>query len=112
MLKTIKSPQEKKGYRLLVAAQWPDFFPASYADGFNPKLAPSQKLYDALIGGRIGFEEFEKRYRQELEGQKERMQSICKQAEKFDIILITYEDFQGHSIGKILFEEIQKLRKI
>ncbi|VVB57169.1 Uncharacterised protein [uncultured archaeon] len=94
------------GYRLLVTAEWPVRFPESGADGFNPKLAPSPALYEELKSHKIGFEPFALKYAQELAGQKERLQKLSKQAKDFDVILITYPDFEGRSIGQILLDAI------
>ena len=98
-----RGPREG-GYRLLVTAEWPARFPESGADGFNPKLAPSPGLYEELKAHRMPFEQFALRYAGELNAQAERMRKLNKQAKDFDIILITYPDFEGISIGQILLD--------
>lgn len=111
MLKT-KTVDDKAadgdGYRLLITREWPPGRAASFADGFNPKLAPSQELHDALRGKRISPEQFREKYLTELEGCKERLASINKQAEKFDITLVAYPDLGGAPIGKIVWERCRK----
>ena len=98
--------RREEGYRLLVMREWPARFPGSGADGFNPALAPSPELYEELKSRKIPFEQFAQKYGEELDGQRERMQKLNKQAKDFDVILITDADFDGMSIGKILLDAI------
>ena len=107
-LRTLAQPPEAEGYRLLVAREWPAGFPESGADGFNPQLAPSTGLYEELTGHRIAFEQFAEMYAKELEGQKGRLARLAKQAKDFDIVLITYPDFEGKSVGQILLDACMK----
>jgi uncharacterized protein YeaO (DUF488 family) len=107
-LQPLGGPPEAEGYRLLVAREWPAGFPESGADGFNPQLAPSTELYEELMNHKIGFEQFAARYGKELEGQNGRLARLAKQAKDFDIILVTYPDFEGKSIGQILLDACAK----
>ncbi|MFA5106225.1 MAG: hypothetical protein WC506_04675 [Candidatus Micrarchaeia archaeon] len=106
-LKTISDKQaDSDGYRLLVACEWPKGKPASFADGFNPNLAPPRKLYDSLVSGRLAPESFGKEYAKHLSGFKPRIEKLKKQAGDFPITIVCYPDFKGFSIGRILFDII------
>ncbi len=107
-LEALGGPQAAEGYRLLVAREWPAGFPESGADGFNPQLAPSEGLYEGLVSHKIGFGQFAAMYGKELEAQNGRLARLAKQAKDFDIILITYPDFEGNSIGQILLDACAK----
>lgn len=101
--KTIREkPSPDDGYRLLVARRWPAKFPASWADGFNPNLAPSDGLYEKLMKKEITRDEFEAEYSLELDAQKGRLRKLGKQAENFNITLVTLPDADGKSIGDIV----------
>ena len=103
--KTIRDrPAAEDGYRLLITREWPARLPASGADGFNPQLAPSDKLYADLLAHRIGFEEFGRRYGAELDEQKERLAKLVEQAKEFDITLVAYDDFEGKSISQLVLD--------
>ncbi|MFH1094844.1 MAG: hypothetical protein V1728_01360 [Candidatus Micrarchaeota archaeon] len=112
MLKTKsidERPAKDDGYRLLITREWPRAKPASFADGFNPKLAPSKELHDELAEGKITAAQFVRRFEADLEGQKERLAGLKKQAEKFDITLVAYPDAGGVLIGKIVLEKCEGL---
>ena len=104
--KTVREkPADDDGYRLLVTREWPARLPASGADGFNPHLAPSEKLHAALLERRISFAEFGALYLAELDVQKERLAKLKEQAKEFDVTLVAYDDFEGNSVGRILADK-------
>ena len=107
--KTINDKPEKIGYRLLITSAWPAKFHSSWADGFNPNLAPPDELYNLLLERKISFENFREKYLQALDSQAERLQKLKKQAKEFEITLISYPDFEGKSIGKIILEKVESL---
>ena len=108
--KTINDKPEKGGYRLLITSAWPAKFLPSWADGFNPNLAPSDELYDSLLERKISFENFREKYLQALDSQSERLKKLKKEAKEFEITLISYPNFEGKSIGKIVLEKIESIQ--
>lgn len=108
--KTItEKPGKDDGYRLLIAHEWPSKFPASWADGFNPNLAPSKGIYDALLAGKISLEQFAKKYSLELDSQKERLLKLNKQAKEFQITLVSLPDREGKSTGNAIIKKCESL---
>ncbi len=104
-LKTIDDkPSDSDGYRLLVANEWPKGKPASFADGFNPSLAPPRKLYDSLLSGKMPPARFAKEYAKHLAASMPRIEKLRKQAQDFSITIVCYPDFAGFSTGKVLFD--------
>jgi uncharacterized protein YeaO (DUF488 family) len=95
------------GYRLLITREWPAALPESGADGFNPQLAPSEKLYADLLERRISFEEFGARYWAELDAQKSRLAKLKREAKEFDVTLVAYPDFDGRSIGRLALDKCE-----
>ncbi len=111
-LKTVSDkPFDSDGYRLLATCEWPKGRPQSFADGFNPNLAPPRALYDSLVSGKTKPEDFTKQYQKHLETFKPRLEKLAMQARDFDITLVTYPDFAGVSIGRIVFDKIQPAGK-
>ncbi|MBM3229829.1 DUF488 family protein [Candidatus Parvarchaeota archaeon] len=106
---TQDKPADSDGYRLLVTKLWPKKFKASWADGFNPNLSPSQELYGKLTSKQLSFDEFASQYSKELDAQLERLKKLKKQAESFDITLVSYPDFEGKSIGGLIVEKCKSL---
>ncbi len=109
-LKTINDrPADSDGYRLMITNEWPKGKSASFSDGFNPNLAPPRKLYDMLLSGKTSSEKFKAAYSRHLDGFKPRILNLKKQVKDFDITLVSYPDFNGFSIGRVLLEKIEAL---
>jgi uncharacterized protein YeaO (DUF488 family) len=98
-------PGDEDGYRILCTKDWPKKLPPSWADGFNPNLAPSEEIYTLLLDRKIMFEEFAQRFGEQLEGQRPRLESLKKQSEKFNVTIVGYPDFEGRSISRIVVEK-------
>jgi len=108
--KTIsEKPGKEDGYRLLIAHEWPAKFPASWADGFNPNLAPSKGIYDALLAGKLSPEEFSKKYSLELDSQKERLLKLKKQAKEFQITLVSLPGKDGNPVSSLIIKKCGSL---
>jgi uncharacterized protein YeaO (DUF488 family) len=109
--KTIsEKPGKDDGYRLLIAYEWPAGKSASFADGFNPSLAPSKGIYGALLSGKLKREEFDAKYMLELDLQKERLLKLKKQAKKFQITLVCLPDLEGKSTGAAIIKKCESLQ--
>ncbi|HQT44702.1 MAG TPA: hypothetical protein PLO51_01885 [Candidatus Micrarchaeota archaeon] len=111
-LKTISDkPSDSDGYRLLATCEWPKGCPPSFADGFNPNLAPPRALYDSLVSGKAKPDDFTKQYLKHLEAFRPRLEKLAMQAKDFDITLVTYPDCGGFSVGRIVLDKIQSIGK-
>ncbi len=59
-------PVPEDGHRLLVMRIWPRGISKAAVDGWEPDLGPSRELLRAYRSGGIGWEEFARRYREEM----------------------------------------------
>lgn len=95
-------PEPDDGYRLLVCATWPRGFKESWADGFNPHLAPPPELLDPYLRGEMAKGAFEARYAQHLAAHADRLASLAQQARSSPITLVSPAGPDGHSVAEIL----------
>lgn len=91
MIKTkrIYEPAEVgDGLRLLVMRFWPRGVKKEKADAWEPELGTSPALIKDWKGGKIDWEEFEKRYKAEMKGQRELVEKWAKEAKGKTITLL------------------------
>lgn len=104
--KSVHSPIEPgDGLRILATPFRGRGLPADRYDTWMANLGPSEKLLKAVIGGKISWCEFAKRYREELfapaatdaanatiknHGQKFTLRLVAKLAEKGDVTLLCH----------------------
>ena len=66
-LKRVYEPASSDdGYRVLATRYWPRGQPRSVTDEYLSKIAPSKRLIDQYRKGPLGWDEFTRRYRDEL----------------------------------------------
>ncbi|MBK5210620.1 MAG: DUF488 domain-containing protein [Flavobacteriaceae bacterium] len=84
-------PSDKDGYRVLVDRLWPRGISKKDAnlDEWNKEIAPSTELRKWFSHREAYFEEFEKRYRAELEAKQEEL-SRLKDLAKTNTVTLLY----------------------
>ena len=92
--KSVHSPVERRdGLRILVARGRGRGLPADRFDVWMANLGPSEQLRDAILGGRISWAEYSRRYRKELEeagGVDGRNKRIKNHGQKFTLRLLQH----------------------
>ncbi|MGV3532975.1 MAG: DUF488 domain-containing protein [Chthoniobacteraceae bacterium] len=91
--KSIHEPIEKEadGLRILASRLRGHRVPKSACDVWMANLGPSQELLDGFRAGTIGWEEFSRRYKEELfedSGVDERSRTIKNHGQKFTLWLL------------------------
>lgn len=83
-------PSKNDGYRILIDRIWPRGVSKEDAelDDWNKDIAPSDKLRKWFDHDPEKFDEFAKKYREELDDKKEDLTEIRKKAEKQTVTLL------------------------
>lgn len=84
-------PSDKDGYRILVDRLWPRGISKKDAnlDEWNKEIAPSTELRKWFNHQEVSFEEFEKRYQEELKAKQEELNRL-KDLAKTNTITLLY----------------------
>ena len=64
-------PSPEDGYRLLIMRLWPRGVTKAAVDGWEKDLGPSRELLTSFRAGKLTWENFAARYREEVSGKKE-----------------------------------------
>jgi len=92
--KSVHSPiQASDGLRILAARGRGRGLPADRFDVWMANLGPSEKLRDAILGGKISWSEYSRRYRKELleaGGVDARNERIKNHGQKFTLRLLQH----------------------
>jgi len=92
--KSVHTPIEKSdGLRILAARGRGRGLPADRFDVWMANLGPSEELRDAILGGKISWSEYSRRYRKELlepGGVDARNQRIKNLGQKFTLRLLQH----------------------
>jgi uncharacterized protein YeaO (DUF488 family) len=92
--KSVQSPIEKSdGLRILAARGRGRGLPANRFDVWMANLGPSERLRDAILGGKISWSEFSRRYFKELlepGGIDARNERIKNHGQKFTLRLLQH----------------------
>jgi uncharacterized protein YeaO (DUF488 family) len=88
------------GHRLLVTRYWPRGQPKSVTDEYLSRIAPSKKLIDEYRKGPLSWDEFTRRYRQELlapEAQQElkRLAALAR-SQRLTLMCMCPDDWNCH----------------
>ena len=73
-------PAPEDGYRLLVMRLWPRGIPKEAVNGWERELGPSRELLEDWRRGRVPWEEFARRYRQEVLAKEQLVASVVRLA--------------------------------
>lgn len=100
------------GYRLLVDRIWPRGVSKDDAnlDEWNKDLAPSDDLRKWFDHDEKRFEEFAKRYKKELEEQKENLKRIKNLAEDKRVCLLFGAKDEAHNQAIVLKEVLESAK--
>ena len=63
-------PAPEDGRRILATRYWPRGVPKAATDEYHSQLAPSRQLIDEYKKGKLSWQEFGRRYREELSGER------------------------------------------
>lgn len=85
-----EKPAKNDGFRMLVDRVWPRGVSKEEAklDGWNKEIAPSTELRKWFDHKKEHFDEFKKRYREELEGHRDDLEKIAKIAKDKKLTLL------------------------
>ncbi|MDV5356294.1 DUF488 domain-containing protein [Enterobacter asburiae] len=104
--------RKEDGYRVLVDRLWPRGIKKVdlACDEWCKTLAPSAELRKAFHGEAIDFAAFKKRYREELEAQKEAGKQLAARGKKGTVTLLyaAKDTEQNHAV--VLAEWLRALR--
>ncbi|MCC6253065.1 MAG: DUF488 domain-containing protein [Bacteroidia bacterium] len=105
-------PQTNDGYRLLIDRLWPRGISKEEAklDEWLKDIAPSNELRKWFNHIPERFEEFKKKYADELKPQHETLLRIKKMAEKQNLTLLYSAKDTQHNNAVVLEELIKKLK--
>lgn len=100
------------GYRVLIDRLWPRGVSKEEArlDEWNKELAPSTELRKWFDHTPERFEEFKKRYREELKSQEEEINRLLSMAKSKDITLLYAAKAEDINNAVVLRELLMKKR--
>ncbi len=96
------------GLRVLVDRLWPRGVKKDRIDEWAKGLAPSTELREEYHAHDFDFDEFEARYRVELEGKEDEMRSLLSETDGTITLLYGLKD-QEHNHALILAEAMRDL---
>ena len=105
-----EEPDKKDGYRILVDRLWPRGLTKEKArvDLWLKDIAPSTKLRKWFDHDPEKWKENEKRYIQELKGNKEPVQILIEQIKKKDVTLVYGTKDEVHNEARVLLNEFKR----
>ncbi|HID73592.1 MAG TPA: DUF488 family protein [Thermoplasmata archaeon] len=113
MLKT-KSVYETKekddGVRVLVMREWPRGVEREDIDGWIKELAPSEDLDMEWNNRKIEWDEYVRRYKEDVAGQTAHLNYLRDLSERKNVTLLCWEGMEDRCHRKILKEMIDDLR--
>ena len=80
-------PSPEDGYRLLVMRRWPRGIRKEAVDFWDKELAPSEPLRVAYRHGDIPWEEYARRYLDEVAPKRELLAEVARRAQKGPVTL-------------------------
>ncbi|OBU11392.1 DUF488 domain-containing protein [Morganella psychrotolerans] len=95
---------ESDGYRVLVDRLWPRGIKKTdlHYDEWNKDVAPETELRKWFHTNTDKFDEFERRYRQELEDRPQSWQTLVVKAEQGNLTLLFAAKDKEHNQAKVL----------
>ena len=82
------SPSPEDGYRLLVMRRWPRGIRKEAVDSWDKELAPSEPLRVAYRRGDMPWEEYARRYMEEVSPKRELLAQVARLAQKGPVTLL------------------------
>jgi uncharacterized protein YeaO (DUF488 family) len=100
----------KRGFRILVDAQWPEGLSRSSIDRWIPELAPSDWLTDHFGHDRTRWGTFRSRYRRQLASRKRRalLTNLTDLAIAHPIILLTAAPAETINHARLIAEALTR----
>ncbi|MCI0497025.1 MAG: DUF488 family protein [Thermoplasmata archaeon] len=113
MLKT-KSVYERKeaddGLRVLVMREWPRGIEREDIDEWIVELSPSPELDMEWTGRRIEWDDYEKRYRREVEGQVPHLRYLKELSERKNVTLLCWEGMEDLCHRRVLRRMVEETK--
>jgi uncharacterized protein YeaO (DUF488 family) len=110
-LKRVYEPaQRSDGYRILIDRLWPRGVSRKRAalDEWDPELAPSTELRTWFRHDPSRFEEFRRRYVDELRGQRPRLTQLRRRARDGTLTLVFSARDTDHNDAVVLAEVVRR----
>ena len=103
-------PTPDDGERILVERLWPRGLTKAKAkiDLWMKEISPSPELRKWYSHEVAKWKEFQKRYRQELKGHKEQVESLRKKAKSGVVTLVYAAKDDAHNSARVLKEYLEK----
>lgn len=105
MIKTRSVYEEKEqgdGLRVLVMRRWPRGVKRDHIDLWMRELGPSLELLADWNGKKITWEEYERRYREEMETKEELVAELATMARDSDVTILCWERNDEHCHRRLL----------
>jgi len=106
-------PSEDDGYRILVDRLWPRGLPKSKAriDLWLRDIAPSNELRKWFSHKPERWEEFKKRYREELKNKEELLRKLIELEKHYGVITLLYAaKDREHNNAVVLREVLEEIK--
>lgn len=76
------------GFRLLVMRRWPRGIAKGQVDGWDKELAPSLSLLEEWRAERLSWDEFARRYRDEMSSRGAAIAELARRAQEGNVALL------------------------
>jgi uncharacterized protein YeaO (DUF488 family) len=108
-----EEPADEDGERILVDRLWPRGISKERAkiDRWLKDLAPSPELRKRFDHDPAKWEDFRRRYRQELEAHRASMEALAMASRKADLTLIYAAKDELHNDAVVLLEVLEELAR-
>jgi uncharacterized protein YeaO (DUF488 family) len=100
-------PSPDDGHRLLIMRLWPRGVKKAAVDAWEKDLGPSRELLKAYRAGRLGWEEFGVRYRDEVSTKRELLERYRDLSRRGTITLLCSCQDEAHCHRGLLKEILQ-----
>jgi uncharacterized protein YeaO (DUF488 family) len=110
MKRVYEPAQRSDGYRILIDRLWPRGVSRERAalDAWEPELAPSTELRTWFGHDPDRFEEFRRRYADELRGQRPRLTELRRRARDGTLTLVVSARDTEHNDAVVLAEIVRR----
>ena len=105
-------PDKRDGFRVLVDRLWPRGLSRDKAkvDLWLKDMAPSDELRKWFSHDPVKWQEFRKRYKEEIKGKQELVEKLCEESKKEKVTLLFAAKDSEHNNAVVLREILLKNR--
>ena len=103
-------PSPEDGFRLLIMRLWPRGIRKTAVSTWEKELGPSLDLLKGFRAGKVGWEEYTRRYRAEMAAKPDLLRAWAERARREDITLLCGCKDESHCHRLLLKDLLEQLQ--